>query len=55
MGALSVKPVVLAILIGLPVFLFGCGGTSSDETAIDDPQTVPDPDGGEPVLSEEGP
>ena len=53
--ALSVKLVIFVILICLPVFLFGCGGTAPDETAVDDPQTVPNPDGGEPVLSEEGP
>jgi len=50
-----VKLVIFVILICLPVFLFGCGGTAPDETAVDDPQTVPNPDGGEPVLSEEGP
>lgn len=53
--AQSVKPVILGILICIAGFLIGCGGTAPDETAIDDPQTEPAPDGGEPVLSEEGP
>jgi len=50
-----VKKLFLVLVLSFPVVLFGCGEASPDETAIDDPQAVPGPDGGEPVLSEEGP
>jgi hypothetical protein len=43
------------IAVLLLCFFVGCEGGSSEGEVLDDPMSVPGQDGGEPVLSEEGP
>lgn len=46
------KPFIAILLM---CCLVGCGGDSPEGEALDDSMSVPAQDGGEPVLSEEGP
>lgn len=51
----NVGSMKLILTFFLMCFFVGCGGDSPEEEAPDDSMSVPAEDGGEPVLSEDGP